>query len=133
MAISFDKALGIHTHTVGLRARRAEILSANLANADTPNYKAQDLDFQKALQHATEGRGGQDFALTRTHQSHFDVRIQMEGDLGYRIPNQPSVDGNTVDTHTEQMAFTRNAVEYQASLEFLSGKFRGLKNAIRGE
>ena len=95
--------------------------------------KPQDLDFQKALQHATEGRGGQDFALTRTHQSHFDVRIQMEGDLGYRIPNQPSVDGNTVDTHTEQMAFTRNAVEYQASLEFLSGKFRGLKNAIRGE
>lgn len=133
MAISFDKALGIHPHTVSLRARRAEILSANLANADTPNYKAQDLDFSKALQQAREGTASQEFGLNRTHQAHFDVRMQMEGNLGYRIPSQPSVDGNTVDSHTEQMAFTRNAVEYQASLEFLSGKFRGLKSAIRGE
>ena len=48
MSISFDKALGIHEKALGFRAQRAEVLANNIANADTPNYKARDLDFQSA-------------------------------------------------------------------------------------
>ena len=49
MSISFDKALGIHEQALGFRAQRAEVLANNIANADTPNYKARDLDFSKVL------------------------------------------------------------------------------------
>jgi flagellar basal-body rod protein FlgB len=51
----------------------------------------------------------------------------------YRIPNQPSLDGNTVDTQVEQAEFAENSIRYQSTLTFLSGKFQGLTRAIKGE
>lgn len=132
MALSFDKALGIHADALQVRSRRLELLASNLANADTPNYKARDIDFRAALGHAEQGLA---VAVRRTHAGHMPAGGAGAGMLEpqYRIPNQPSLDGNTVDTQLEQAAFSQNAVQYQASLDFLNTRFRGLRTALRGE
>ncbi|WP_133407579.1 flagellar basal body rod protein FlgB [Parashewanella tropica] len=132
MALSFDKALGIHQHTLGIRAKRAEVLSSNIANADTPNYKAQDVDFSQALKQASSKQRG--VGLGATHQNHFSLQSSLQSQTKYRVPDQPDTgDGNTVDMQQEQAAFMENALEYQMSLGFLESKFMGLKKAIRGE
>ncbi|MBN0986796.1 flagellar basal body rod protein FlgB [Amphritea pacifica] len=133
MAISFDKALGIHEQAVGLRIQRAEILANNIANGDTPNYKARDIDFKSILQGVQEGQ--QPLPMARTHAGHNQGLIDSDfaAELMYRIPSQPSIDGNTVDVQEEMARYSKNAVDYQASFQFLNKKFKGLSNAIRGE
>ncbi len=131
MPISFAKALGVHEQALMIRSRRAELLASNLAHADTPHYKARDIDFKTALEAA---HSSQRVTLERTHGSHMGAHAQGPGgEPLYRIPDHPSLDGNTVDAQVEQVAFTENAVYYQATLSLLSGRFRGLRNAIRGE
>lgn len=132
MAISFDKALGIHEQALGARVKRAEVLANNLANADTPGYKARDIDFQSMLRQAEAST--QNVGMTQSHQGHLNTGSGGgDGDLLYRTPHQPSLDGNTVDTQQEQSRFMRNAMEYQASFEFLNGAFKGLTKAITGQ
>ena len=131
MAITFDKAFGIHQHTIGLRSRRAEILSDNLANADTPHFKARDLDFQTALENSKADRR---FQLTRTNSRHFKAEIEMPGEVKFRVPTQPDTgDGNTVDSQYERTAFMENTLEYRTSLTFLNSKISGLKRALKGQ
>ncbi len=132
MPISFDSALGIHAQALLLRARRNELLASNIANADTPGYKARDLDFRQVLGAARDDQ----VPLERTNQRH----LSLENDSGipgvelqYRVPNQPSLDGNTVDPDLEKTAFAENALRYNASLTFLDRKFRGLLLALKGE
>lgn len=130
MAISFDRALGIHEQALLFRSRRAEVLGNNLANADTPNFKARDLDFAAALQSAD----GQSLTPVRTHNNHMNIQGNVaEAALRYRVPTQPSVDGNTVESQLEFARYAKNALDFQASFQFLNSKFTGLKNAIRGE
>lgn len=131
MSLSLDKALGIHAQALALRARRAEVLAANLANADTPGYKARDLDFASVL----SGAQGERIGLAATVRGHLsgEAAAAGSGALLYRVPLQPSIDGNTVDTQTEYAEFARNALQYQASLSFLNGRIRTLMTAIRGE
>lgn len=132
MAITFDKALGIHQHALESRVKRAEVLANNLANADTPGFKARDLDFQAMMQKAQDNMSG--FGMEKTHSAHMDASGgAADSDLLYRVPNQPSVDGNTVDAQAEQTRFMRNAMDYQASFQFLNGKFTGLTKALKGE
>lgn len=132
MAISFDNALGIHQYTLGIRAKRAEVISSNIANADTPNYKARDIDFDKALQAAKSRQGG--LQMSQSDAKHFKLTALGSQNHGYRVPNQPDTgDGNTVDIQQEQSQFMQNALEYQMSLGFLDSKFSGLKKAIKGQ
>ena len=132
MSISINKAIGIHDQALAVRARRLEILASNMANADTPNYKARDIDFRAALTEAEELRLRVD--LSRTHERHLEGDKEPRfADALYRVPSQPSLDGNTVDPQLEQAAFTENTVQYQASLEFLNRKITGLRGALRGE
>lgn len=132
MAINFDNALGIHAEALRVRGQRAEMLASNLANVDTPNYKAKDIDFREALKAATAGQSGN---LNTTHQKH----IPLTGNgpenpqVQYRTTVQDSLDGNTVDEQIEQAQFMQNAVQYQATLEFLGGKFQSLTKALRGD
>ncbi len=131
MAINFDNAFGIHQYTLGLREQRAEVLSSNIANADTPHYKARDLDFASALERAKNRQG---FAMSGTHERHLVASTQLGGDLQYRTPWQPDTgDGNTVDVHGERSRYIENAMEYEASMRFLNGKIKGLTSAIKGE
>ncbi len=135
MPLTADKIFGIHAQAMMLRSQRAEVLAANLANADTPGYKARDVDFSQVF--ATQ-KGRQSLAslqLKRSSSSHIssDRGGAENFPLRYRNPMQPSLDGNTVETQVEQAAFTDNALRYQASLRFAEGKARTLLTAIRGE
>lgn len=135
MAISFDKAFGIHQYTIGARAARAEVLSANIANADTPGYKAKDLDFSAALQQAQSGiESG--FSLATSNELHIASTLSsgLTSSVKYRNPDQPDTgDGNSVDVQRERSAFLENGLEYQASLEFLNSRISGLLKAIKGD
>lgn len=138
-AISFNNALGNHSEALQLRAKRAEVLANNLANADTPGFKARDFNFQAALKEAVEQRQQEAGAVTtslpleQTHSGHIAGTGTIDESLLYRNPSQPSIDGNTVDSQIEQALYARNSLDYNASFEFLSSKFKGLKGAIRGE
>ncbi|MEO1879426.1 MAG: flagellar basal body rod protein FlgB [Methylococcales bacterium] len=130
MTINFDNALGIHPQALVLREKRSEILASNLANADTPEYKARDLDFQSVLKKSMTMKP----ALERTQQGHFSPNDHLLGaTMMFRNPQQASLDGNTVETHIEQSKYAENAVQYQASLRFINGRFSGLMSALRGE
>jgi flagellar basal-body rod protein FlgB len=131
MTISIDSALGVHADALRLREQRTEILAANLANADTPGFKARDLDFGSVL----AGQGG-GVSLDATDPGHItpgDTGMPAAVDLLYRLPTQSSLDGNTVDPHLEKAAFAENAVRYQSTLMILGSRIRGLMTAIRGD
>lgn len=133
MSISFDRALGIHDDAIAVREKRAEVLANNIANADTPNYQARDMDFKSIL--AGESQSVQTLKMAKTDDSHHEsvTYPDFAADLMYRIPTQASVDGNTVDLQEEMARYTENALDYQASFDFLNRKFKGLTRAIKGE
>ncbi|MFG0754337.1 flagellar basal body rod protein FlgB [Pseudomonas sp. TYF_14] len=136
MSISFDKALGIHEKALGFRAQRAEVLANNIANADTPNYKARDMDFASVLAaESDKQQSGGRFNLDRTNSRHIEAEGLAMADetLKYRTPLQPSIDQNTVDAQIEQSNYTENAIGFQASFTLLNNKFKGLVSALRGE
>ena len=131
MKISFENALGPQPAALELRSLRTQIIANNIANADTPNYKARDIPFETMLREATQVSTG---SMAATHPGHFGAAApDVQETLLYRVPMLPSIDGNTVDGHVEQAEFADNALHFQASLRFLNGKFRGLISAIRGE
>ena len=145
MGISFDSVLGVHEKALHLRAQRSEIIASNIANAYTPGYQARDIDFKSALSEAMgENRAavasGANLALRAsshgTSINESGQRISSTNDVAasikYRIPMQSALDGNTVETDREQAAFADNTVRYQATLQFLGGKFSSMKNAISG-
>jgi len=133
MSISFESALGIHESALRLRGQRAGVLANNLANIDTPNFKARDLDFKQILnQKVTESNA---FNMQSTNDRHIAVGSAFgeDSDMLYRTPQQPSIDGNTVEDQIEHAEYMKNALAFQASFQFLNSKFQGLKSAIRGD
>ena len=132
MAISFNSVFGPHEKALLLRTKRSEVLASNIANANTPGYKARDFDFHKALKMATAEQAS---GLTRTHQSHLSsMDSSAPVDMQYITPFQAGTgDGNTVDLPSQQVSFSENAMEYQMSLRFLDGKIKGLLSALKGE
>lgn len=130
MSINFDRALGSHERTLYRLSERTGVLASNLANADTPGYKARDLDFKTAL----TGARGPRLELVTDSSRHLraSATTLIGGDQLYRVPNHASLDGNTVDVEMEQAAFAENAVRYQATLQLLRGRFEGIRKALRG-
>jgi flagellar basal-body rod protein FlgB len=139
VGLDLDSHLGVHVAALRLREKRTELLATNLANADTPGFKARDLDFRAALS-AAAGPASSPGSLQATQSRHFgtlDINSasgagSTEAFLKFRTPLAPSLDGNTVDAQLEQAAFADNSVRYQATLSFLSSKFRSLMTAITG-
>lgn len=130
MAISLDKLMGFHHKSMQIRTDRMEVIAGNLANANTPGYKARDIDFQKAMQSAKYDR---EHKLTRTHDKHLSGGMNNQGDIEYRVPLQPDTgDGNTVEIQQERNAFLDNGMRYQASIQLLTGKIKGMKKAVSG-
>ena len=134
MAISFDKAFGVHAEALTLRSERANILASNIANADTPGYKARDIDFHQVLKSMTSQQGGS-LPMASTSNGHANGLLSADSinGLQYRSNLQPSIDGNTVDLQKERVEFTRNTMEFNTSFTMVNGKIRGLMTAIRGE
>ena len=138
MRLNLDAYLGVHADALKIRGQRTEVLARNLANADTPGFQARDLDFRAALAKASGAAGAEvPVSLATTSANHITT-ADAGGDgtnvnLKYRVPLAPSLDGNTVDVQMEQAAFAENAVRFQATLSFLSARFRGLMTAITGQ
>ena len=130
MAISLDKLIGFHQKALNVRNDRMEIIAGNLANANTPGYKARDIDFKKAMQSATAARS---HSLSRTHEKHFAVDMKTDNETMYRVPLQPDTgDGNTVEVQKERNEFLDAGMRYQIGLQFVQGKIKGMKKAISG-
>ena len=133
MDAKLEQTLGIHDDALRLRARRANVIASNIANADVPGFKARDLDFKGVLAAATN-RSQNTLKLRGTDDQHLAVGADVtQAKALYRVPLQPSLDGNTVDSQTENALFAQNTLEYQASLQFLSSKFRSIRFAIKGQ
>ncbi len=129
---SIEGIFGIHEQALRLRSERAEVLAANLANADTPGYKARDLDFRRVLD-AAGGAGALRVSVTRPGHLSAPGSTAAGGALLYRNPFQPAIDGNTVEGPVELAAFGQNAVRYQASLMFINRKISGIQSALTGQ
>ncbi len=129
--------LSYHGDALKLRAERQRVLAANIANADTPGYKAMDFDFKSALQNANAASAISSAAAgaLKTDPRHLSTStLGLPGvDLQYRTPNQLSIDGNSVEMDTERASFADNAVRYEASLRFLNGQIKTLTMAIQGQ
>ena len=124
-----DKFLQPNGAALQLRQKRMEILSSNIANAATPGFKAQDIDFASAYRSAVEGTG----ALQTTSPLHMPTPGGGPAEMRFRAPLSSSLDGNTVELHVEQLQFAENAMRYEASLNFLSDRINGLRKALKGE
>ena len=137
MSISFEKAVGSAERALIYRSQRAEVLSNNIANSDTPNFKSRDLDFPTLLSEQSNRVKSTPSALKTTDQKHIAangvVRVIDEPDLLYVTPSQPSIDQNTVDQQVEIAKYTENEIHFEAAFTRLNGAFKGLINALRGE
>ena len=132
MALSLDTYLGVHADALKVQSKRMEVLADNLANVDTPNYKARDIDFRAALANAAGADAQVRLATTDARHLSTDPSTNLSASLKYRVPLAPALDGNTVDAQQEQAAFADNTVRYQATLTFLSARFKNLMTAITG-
>lgn len=134
MIDKLDAALRFNREALNLRTQRQEVLAANIAHADTPNYKARDFDFASRLTQAVEqGRGGQSVQMAATSSRHIQGQASSmpDRDLLYRVPSQPSIDGNTVEMDAERINFADNALRYEANLTVLSAKIKSLLSAVQ--
>jgi len=118
-----DPLFGVHGAALAIRSQRLSMLASNIANAATPGYKARDIDFQKALADATGANGGNGMSADQASQ----------GNVGYRVPLETSLDGNTVELSTEQNQFAENALKYRTTLSFLEGRIGTVMQALKGE
>ncbi|MGB1110280.1 MAG: flagellar basal body rod protein FlgB [Gammaproteobacteria bacterium] len=126
----FDTAIGTQVSTLKIRAQRTELLANNIANSDTPNFKARDLDFKSVLAGTTDAVG-----MAKTHSGHISVdRFSPDNEtVGFRVPTQESADGNTVESHVEKAQFAENSSRYVADLTFLKSRVDGLIRAMGRE
>lgn len=129
-----DESLRVHQSAINVQAYRQQLLASNIANADTPQYKARDIDFKSALQGALDGRGSA-LALSATSNRHLQggAELPLDGFVKYRQELQSAVDGNTVNMDVERAAFAENAIHYEASVTFISGLLNGMQRAISGQ
>jgi flagellar basal-body rod protein FlgB len=124
-----NNALGVHERALSVKSRRLEVLAQNIANADTPHYKARDIDF-KAVMSATQ----QDNTMKSTDRGHFSQGQGLDADgMRFRTPFNTSFDGNTVEMSVEQAQYGKAAADYQATLNFLESRVSGLRKALRGD
>ena len=124
----FDSALNTHAKSLTARSQRVELLAQNIANADTPNFKARDLDFKTIFRNASED------PMQTTNGKHMELPIETNADgMMFRVPFNVAFDGNTVELNVEQAQYGKAAAEYQATVNFLQDEIGGLRKALRGE
>jgi flagellar basal-body rod protein FlgB len=123
-----ENPFGIHEKALAVRNQRMELISANIANADTPLFRAKDIDFKKVLANANPS------PMASTNSRHFDTgEVENMNGIVYRNPYNSSVDGNTVEINTEQAKYGEAATQYQATLQFLESRISGIRKSLRGE
>jgi flagellar basal-body rod protein FlgB len=137
MTGKLDNALGFYENALRFRSQRQQLLASNIANADTPHYKAKDLDFGKAMQAAmvNSSTASSVTALTQTNAGHLSATSSLPGVGAYvrlRAPTQNNMDGNTVDMDVERNAFTENALRYETGVTLVHNKIKDLLSVLQG-
>lgn len=130
MALDLNNYFSLRLQSLEVAEQRMKVLATNVANSDTPGFKARDIDFVAAMRAAGEG----DIQMSATRAGHIALpgSGSVAGNVQYRVPMQPSLDGNTVDAQKENAAVAETAVRYQATLTFLNQRIQGLMTAITG-
>lgn len=125
-----NQALGVHEQALQVKSRRLEVLAQNIANADTPHYKARDIDFKAVMSEAQQ----QETSMTATSSGHFGMGQGIDADgMRFRTPFNTAFDGNTVEMSVEQAQYGKAAADYQATLNFLESRVSGIRKALRGD
>ena len=138
MIDKLDAAFSFSEQALALRAQRQQLLASNIANANTPNFRARDIDFTAALKAATgaaQAKGTVASTLTQTSAGHLAGSASAAGGAAtpqYRVPTQPSIDGNTVEMDVERAQFADNAVRYEANLNVISAQIKTMLAALQG-
>jgi len=128
---NLDQHLAVLSQAMNMRTQRHQVLASNIANADTPGYKARDFSFESAMQNALGGRANSGISLTRTAAGHIaDASGVAHAAIQFRKETQSSVDGNTVDMDVERAQITENALQYQILTQLISEKFKGVRSAL---
>lgn len=128
MSKMINNFLGLHEKALEMKNTRMEVLAKNIANADTPGFKARDVDFKSIL----AGQAGL-AGLRTTHKNHLKSTVIDHSGMVYTIPYNPAMDGNTVEISREQAKYGRAALDYQASLDFLQSRISSVRRALKGE
>lgn len=132
MSLNIDKSLGLLSRAIDVHEKRASLIGENIANSETPGYKARDIDFRAVLNNQTTSYEDT-FAIRRTNDKHLPLVIEVDQDeLLYRNPAQPALDGNTVDANMEKAAFAENNGRYVSSVKFAAYRFDDLNKSIKG-
>ncbi|MGH8684976.1 MAG: flagellar basal body rod protein FlgB [Nitrosospira sp.] len=132
MIDKLDSTFRFYQDAANLRAHRQQLIASNIANADTPKYKARDINFSTALQGALTGSGVVTLATSMPNHIAPPASATPAAPLLYRTAVQGSVDGNTVDMDVERSQFADNAIHYEANLTFISNQIRMMLAAIQG-
>ena len=134
MTNRLDDTMRFHQTALNARAYRQQVIASNIANADTPNFKARDVDFRAALAGALGGRTG-DVAMKTPPARHIAGAASgtFDASLKYRNEEQGAIDGNTVNMDVERAAFAENSVQYQASVTFINGLLTSMQRAVQGQ
>ena len=126
---SISQHFQVFSQAMGLRVQKHQVLASNIANADTPNYKARDFSFEKTMQGAMEARSG--VSLSMTHQGHIaGAGGAVNGSLAYRQETQSAVDGNTVDMDVERAQIAENSMHYEILTNLIADQFKGMRTAL---
>ena len=125
----FENVFGIHESALKLRARRLNVIAENIANTDTPSYKARDVDFKSVMRSTQAGINKMDM----THRSHINASRSSKDGMVYRNPLNPSADGNTVELSVQQSEFGKESARYTATMQFIENRIGGVRRALRGE
>ena len=137
MLDKLDAALRFNTEALNLRAQRQEILASNIANADTPGYQARDIDFasqmNKVMEQGRSQGAGMSMAVTSSRHIAGQSQEPASADLMYRVPDQPSLDGNTVDMDRERTEFADNSLKYQTDLTVITGQIKSMMSVLQGQ
>lgn len=137
MLDKLDRSLHFQQEALHLLTRRQEVLAANIANADTPGYQARDIDFTRQLKQAItrQRAAAAPISLACTARGHIAAQgkpTALQGELLYRIPDQPSADGNTVDMDRERVNFADNSIRYQSTLTLLGAQIKSMMTVLQG-
>ncbi|MCE9883565.1 flagellar basal body rod protein FlgB [Obesumbacterium proteus] len=134
MLDKLDNSMRFQQQALNLLTKRQDILASNIANADTPGYLARDIDFSQQLKESMDkGKmATEPLSLTLTAGSHIPASAPAMNNqqILYRIPDQPSADGNTVDMDRERVSFIDNNIKYQSSLTMLGSEIKGMMSVI---
>lgn len=135
MRSELDRVFSLHQAALTLRGHRSQVLASNIANADTPGYKARDVDFKSVLADVAGASSGAQ-ALARTSPRHLpaggtSTNGASAGELVFRTVTQASIDNNTVDVNVERAQFADNVMRYEASLTFINAKIKSLLTAMQ--